>query len=360
MSWSNELVMHVIELKTNGPAATLSGLGDRFFDHVRQVNDLLAPLGGRLMPTAAHPWMDPLAETVLWPHEYSAVYQAYDRIFGCSGHGWSNLQSTHINLPFHGDEEFGRLHAAIRLLMPIMPALTAASPIVDGRATGFMDTRMEFYRHNSRRIASVSGAIIPEAVYGRKAYENEIFRRMYADIAPYDPEGILQHEFLNSRGAIARFERGAIEIRVLDVQETPQADVAVVGLIIAVLKHLCSCGDMKEIQTMDTGYLADLFVGVVKDADQARVGSKHYLDLLGVSGKPGMPAGQVWQQLYQSCQDRGDLDAATIKVLEIILTQGCLAWRILKALGREINRTRLREVYNRLCHCLAKGEIFHG
>ena len=30
ISWSNELVNHVIELKTTGPAPTLSGLGSKF------------------------------------------------------------------------------------------------------------------------------------------------------------------------------------------------------------------------------------------------------------------------------------------------------------------------------------------
>ena len=50
------------------------------------------------------------------------MYEAYDRIFDCRGHGWANLQAVHLNLPFSGDEEFGRLHAAIRLVLPIMPA----------------------------------------------------------------------------------------------------------------------------------------------------------------------------------------------------------------------------------------------
>ncbi|MGW8186987.1 MAG: glutamate-cysteine ligase family protein, partial [Desulfobacterales bacterium] len=122
LSWSNELVLHVIELKTNGPAVSLTGLGEEFGRHVKKINAILNRMGGRLMPTACHPWMNPLTETVLWPHDYSPVYEAYDRIFGCRGHGWSNLQSTHINLPFDGDDEFATLHAAIRLLLPIMPA----------------------------------------------------------------------------------------------------------------------------------------------------------------------------------------------------------------------------------------------
>ena len=203
MGWSNELVLHVIELKTNGPAASFDGLAEAFHRHISEINHLLSPMGGRLMPTACHPWMDPLTETVLWPHEYSPIYEAYDRIFSCQGHGWSNLQSMHINLPFNGDEEFGRLHAAIRLLLPIMPALTAASPILDGKTTGFMDGRMEVYRHNSEKIPSIAGLIIPEPVYDRRTYERDIFQRMYADIAPFDPDNVLQDEFLNSRGAIA-------------------------------------------------------------------------------------------------------------------------------------------------------------
>src|SRR5690606_18612078 len=106
ISWSNELVAHVIELKTTTPARDLSPLADQFAENVREMNRLLQPHGARLMPAAMHPWMDPHLETKLWPHEFSEVYQAYDRIFNCQGHGWSNVQSTHINLPFAGDDEF--------------------------------------------------------------------------------------------------------------------------------------------------------------------------------------------------------------------------------------------------------------
>ncbi|HWC88763.1 MAG TPA: glutamate-cysteine ligase family protein, partial [Pirellulales bacterium] len=91
IAWSNELVAHVIELKTNGPAATLDGLNEAFAGQVREIGGLLAAHGARLMPTAMHPWMDPHRETRLWPHDYSVVYQTFDRIFGCQGHGWSNL-----------------------------------------------------------------------------------------------------------------------------------------------------------------------------------------------------------------------------------------------------------------------------
>jgi hypothetical protein len=86
-----------------------------------------------LLPTGAHPLMDPFTETRLWPHEHKEIYNLYNRIFDCRGHGWSNLQSTHLNLPFSGDAEFKKLHAAIRLLLPLIPALSASTPLLDGK-----------------------------------------------------------------------------------------------------------------------------------------------------------------------------------------------------------------------------------
>ena len=151
MAWSNELVLHVLELKTNGPYPGLETLAGLFQQEVSRVNELLAPQGAMLLPTGMHPLMDPVRDTRLWPHDYQEVYQAYDRIFNCQGHGWANLQSTHLNLPFSGDEEFGRLHAAVRLLLPLLPALSASTPLADGQVTGFADTRLEVYRHNQAR-----------------------------------------------------------------------------------------------------------------------------------------------------------------------------------------------------------------
>ncbi|MBL8851852.1 MAG: hypothetical protein JNG89_19425, partial [Planctomycetaceae bacterium] len=227
ITWSNELVAHVVELKTTTPARSLTGLSEQFQSEVRAINELLAPMGAMLLGTAMHPWMDPLREMKLWPHDNSEIYDAFNRVFDCRGHGWANLQSMHINLPFQGDEEFARLHAAVRLLLPLLPALAASSPVMDGRVTGLMDNRLEVYRKNSQRIPQVAGRVIPERAFSQAEYDRLILQPLYAAIAPHDPAGILQEEFLNARGAIARFSRGSIEIRVIDVQECPAADLAI-------------------------------------------------------------------------------------------------------------------------------------
>ena len=190
------------------------------------------------MPTAAHPFMDPMKETKIWPHENNEVYAIYNKIFDCRGHGWSNLQSTHLNLPFYDDEEFAKLHAAVRLVLPILPALCASSPILDGKLTGTLDTRLKFYKTNQSKIPSITGKVIPEAVFSKRNYLNTIYEKIKADIAPYDPNEELNAIWVNSRGAIPRFDRGSIEIRFMDIQECPAADLAAVTLVIETIKAL--------------------------------------------------------------------------------------------------------------------------
>lgn len=361
ISWSNELVLHVVELKTTDPAERLEGLPGQFVQHIQRINALLEPLGGRLMPTAMHPWMDPARETVLWPHDYGEVYATYDRIFSCQGHGWSNLQSVHLNLPFGDDLEFGKLHAAIRLVLPLLPALAASSPVVEGRTTRFLDTRLDVYRTNSARVPSVSGQVIPEPVFSRQAYQREIFDHMYADIAPLDPDGVLQHEWLNARGAIARFDRQAIEIRVLDVQETPQADLAIVAATIAVLRALVAerWVSLDELQSWPVEPLERLLLATIAEADRAVVNDERLLRVFGWSGAAGCTTGELWAHLIEQLLGRPDgIDPTWEEPLRRIVHQGPLARRILHAVGPQPTRARLAEVYGRLCACLADGQMF--
>ena len=354
--WSNELALHVIEMKTSGPAAKLLGLGAGFQGEVRAMNRLLEPLGATLLPSAMHPWMDPYRETKLWPHGYRAVYEAYNRIFNCQGHGWANLQSVHVNLAFKGDEEFGRLHGAIRLLLPLLPALAASSPFVEGRATGLLDNRLEFYRHNQERVPSLAGAIIPEPVYSKGQYEEVILKRNYRDIAPHDPDSILQDEWLNSRGAIARFQRSAIEIRLLDIQECPAADLAIATAIVGALRALVaerwSC--LTEQQAFAVPPLARLLDQTIRQGEQAVIDDQAFLRLFGMSD-PKILAGEFWQRLIEQTVDAAD---EARPCLDVISAHGPLARRLLRAAGHDPDRARLHELYGRLVACLAAGEMF--
>ena len=170
VEWSNELVSHVVELKTANPTKKIASFRNKFAKEVKAINKVLAKRNAMLLPTAAHPFMDPFTETVIWPHDHNEVYALYNRIFDCRGHGWSNLQSTHLNLPFANDAEFMKLHAAIRILLPIIPAISASSPILDGQPTGSLDARMEAYLHHQEKLPVLMGSLIPEAVFSQEDY----------------------------------------------------------------------------------------------------------------------------------------------------------------------------------------------
>jgi gamma-glutamyl:cysteine ligase YbdK (ATP-grasp superfamily) len=356
IAWSNELVCHVVELKTNGPAPALEGLDRDFHADVVDINRRLAARGAMLLGGGAHPLMNPETDTHLWPHGDREIYFTYDRIFGCRGHGWSNLQSTHLNLPFGDDEQFGRLHAAVRLVLPLIPALAASSPLLEGRPTGYMDTRLETYRHNQERIPSITGRIIPEPLFSRAAYES-LFRRLGEDIAPFDPGGRLKPLFLNSRGAIARFDRDAIEIRLIDIQECPLADIAVAAAIVAATRALVGQVHVPlEVQQQwPEDLLADILMDVVRDGEQAHVLDSDYLRMFGIRAR-ALTAGQAWQEICESVRGRFDEDQH--RVLARILSDGPLARRILRATGPAPTRDAIVATYSELARCLADNRLF--
>ena len=353
-TWSNELALHVMELKNSEPAPRLVGLARVFQDEVREVNRRLAEHNAMLLPTGMHPWMDPDREFRAWPHEGGPVYRTFDRIFDCRGHGWANLQSVHLNLPFANDAEFGRLHAAIRLLLPLLPALAASSPARSGTLTGLMDTRLDVYRHNADRIPSVVGSLVPERVFTRAAYEGVLLERIYRDLKPFDPEGVLRHEWVNARGAIARFDRGTIEIRVLDVQECPAADLAVLGATAAVLRAIVAGelgGDDPEVWSEDV--LVHLLEESVRAGDEAHVTDRAYLDALGCPGSSAT-AREIWSHLIGDVVSKDPGFPEWERHLNLFLREGCLARRIETALMG----TGLREVYGDLAACLGEGRSF--
>ena len=355
IAWSNELVMHVVEFKTNGPTRLWGGVDEKFHQNVCLANNWLSRMECMLLPTACHPLMDPFKETYIWPYESHEVYELYDRIFGCKGHGWANLQSMHINLPFANDDEFARLHTAIRLLMPVMPALFASSPLLEGRMTGFADSRMEAYRHNQEKIPSIAGLVVPELVTSKADYEEKIFAPIVADIKPYDIHGVLDKHFLNSRGCIARFDRGAVEIRVLDLQESPKADLALAQFLVETLKRMVSGHwmDFAAQKKVPIELLHHQLLECVRHGSGTWL-SPDYLGLFGVTRS--MTAQDFWRYLYYGVQ--GPMPREVQQTVSALIDEGCLSARIAKALGDHPREEAIKEVYRKLGDCLKHNTLF--
>jgi carboxylate-amine ligase len=356
IAWSNELVAHVIELKTNGPTANLNNLAALFHENVIEINQLLESLNAQLLPTACHPLMNPLTDTQLWKHSYSEVYELYNRIFNCKGHGWSNVQSTHINLPFFDDKEFEKLHAAIRVILPLIPGLCASSPILDGRNTGFKDTRLEYYKTNQKEIPEMTGLIIPERVFSKVDYYATIFEPINKAIKPHDTKNILDHHFLNSRGAIARFDRNAIEIRLVDIQESPKADIAICVLIIEVLKLLVNkkLGSLQHQKAWTKEALFAILNPIIKEGETYTILNMEYLDLFEINEVSTVQ--DIWIHLYALAKPT--IHESHYEALDIILTNGTLATRILNDVGDDYSEQHISAVYTQLAQCLHENKLF--
>ncbi|TWT94002.1 glutamate-cysteine ligase family protein [Stieleria varia] len=359
ITWSNELAAHVIELKTTMPEPDLATLPQLFRTAINDLDHVLEPMHLMLLPTAAHPWMNPEKETELWPHEGTEIYRVYDRIFNCRSHGWGNVQSVHLNLPFDGAEQFARLHAAIRLILPLLPALAASSPVVDGAFGGFMDCRMKSYADHCSVVPVMTGDVIPEAIYDEASYRSEIFGPIAAAIEPHDSDRLMQTDFLNARGAIARFDRGSIEIRVMDVQEYPAADVAISAAVVAVLRRLVdeTWTSHSSQREMPAGELRRILDATTMDAERAEIDSAVLLNHFGFD-ESSMAASEFWQRLLSETDGVAAELSDHSRPLQVILSQGSLASRIMRALGPSFDSHDLHRVYGRVGECLRQWGSF--
>lgn len=381
IGWSNELVNHVLEFKTNGPVPSFAGLAERFHLSTRRANEWLAGHAARLLPGGVHPWMDPAVETQLWPHDTGPIYRAYDSMYDCKRHGWANLQSVHLNLPFDGDEEFGRLMAAVRLVLPLIPALAASSPLLDGRVVAgahggpLLDNRLEVYRTNAARTPEMTGTVIPEPVFTIEGYKQDVLGPLDVALRRSGADPLLfGAEWTNARGAIARFDRMAIEVRLVDAQECAEADLAVAAAIAELVRagveeRFLSLAEQQAVATVP-------LVGVLQRAIQA--GPEAELRDSGYGALFGAPqartlgdlvrhlASTVWAgaELFRTAPE-------LVPALTTIVEAGPLAQRMLAfvrgAAGADVapragersalvDPAVLAELAGTLAECLASGQ----
>jgi hypothetical protein len=182
---------------------------------------------------------------------------------------------------------------------------------------------------------------------------------IYRDLAPLDPEGILQHEWINARGCIARFDRMALEIRLIDVQECPRMDLAIARAATAVVQALVeeTWVGLEEQQAWTEQALEQVFLSTIADAERAIIRDSRFLGAFGLGPSP-LLAAELWQHLVETQIASRPAHASAALDLQVILDQGCLARRIVTAAGPRPSRERLREVYGRLATCLSQGETF--
>jgi gamma-glutamyl:cysteine ligase YbdK (ATP-grasp superfamily) len=307
-----------------------------------------------------HPFMNP-AEGKTWPRAGRVIYETYSRLFDTRGHGWMNVQSCHINLPFSDEKETVLLHNAIACLMPYLPALSASSPIVGGKFGPNVDNRLAFYRTNQKRIPHIAGKVVPEFMSSFAQYKRDIFEPIYRDLRKIPGGERLCHEWINSRGAIVRFNRRAIEIRVLDTQECVRMDIAIASFVRAALKTMVGWLASGEMSLPGHPMLVADFDRAVRSGGEAEVSAVHFKPWLRGHRRRLTPR-DVLRRLFEESADKIPSDEAQyLPLLAHRLRRGSLSERIRREVHRRSGRRgttprdAIRAVYEELALCLEQN-----
>ena len=353
---SNELAAHVIEIKTPEPTDDLAKSATAFQTAINSLNRKLKSFGAMLAPSGMHPFMRPKAHGRLWQYGDREIYEWYDRTFGCDTHGWLNLQSCHLNLPFQNEEQFALLHDAIIIALPLLPAISAASPYVENRYDGHLDTRLLVYACNQKRFPTIAGSLIPERMCNEATYREKILVPVYESVRSLDPKRIIHADWLNSRGAIARFDRGSIELRILDTQENPRCDFAICTIVIRLLQRLVQLGSSNLKRLVEQFSTVQRKQHLMSAASNGRAALFHQRGLASIldlgNNRTPQTLGDFWATF---CEKEAQLQGMPF---EALLTQGNLAERIMRRCGAHPTSTQLEQLLGDLCQCLENGSLY--
>ncbi|MBD0319823.1 MAG: RimK-like ATPgrasp N-terminal domain-containing protein, partial [Gemmatimonadetes bacterium] len=238
VGFSNEIADHVFEVKTGAPLRSLADAEEALVEGIGRFSAVLRDeWGARLLPTGMHPWFNP-ARGRLWTRSNGRIYRTYARLFDVQTHGWMNVHAAHLNLPMGDEEDAVAMHTAAALLIPYLPALAASSPMHDGELQPSADARLAWILEHQARIPESCGELVPEYVGSFGEYRKKILQPMYAALDALPDAGAIRHDFFNARGAVFKFSRRAMEVRVLDTQECVKMDVAVAVFVRSALKYL--------------------------------------------------------------------------------------------------------------------------
>jgi carboxylate-amine ligase len=348
-TFGKELQLHVMEFKPNHPFESPVEFEETMQEAVLTVQDFLhRRFHARLLGTGMHPLLK-LDETGVWLHRHRQIYEAYGRVFNLKRHGWLNIQSFHLNLPYSDEASAMILNNTLANLCPFVCAVSASSPIYEGRLGGAVDNRLRFYWKNQKEIPSVTGDVVPEYASSFGQYKKDVIGGYSNDLARAGADKILLNkEWVNSRGVIFRFDRKASEIRIMDEQECVKSDVALSCFVRASLRGLIT----REPEFLPHAVLVQDLKAVMTNGLDARVQHPR-----------GRTARRVCEYYYDVAQANASEDEK--KYLSIVrrrIESGSLSDILRERVMKRSQRTSLREaivhVYSELAGSLAKDQPY--
>ena len=210
---TGELISSEIEI--------ISGVGVDLADALarqRERRKLLFALAGAhgvaLGATGTHPWADYREQPIIDTEHYRRVEEGLKYV------AWrNNTFSLHVHLGVRGIDRAVRVCDRLRPVLPLLLALSANSPYLDGLDTGLHSARTQSFTKSFPRCG------VPDPFGGWGAYREYIeFLR--------DTRSIV--EFTQVWWSVRpHFSFGTVEVRICDAQATAQESEALAAMMVA-------------------------------------------------------------------------------------------------------------------------------
>lgn len=210
---TGELISSEIEI-VSGRGENLGDALSRQREHRRRLFALAGEEAAALGATGTHPWADYREQPIIDTEHYRRVEQGLKYV------AWrNNTFSLHVHVGINGIDRAVRACDRLRPVLPLLLAVSANSPYLDGRDSGLHSARTQSFTRNFPRCG------IPDAFGGWQAYRQYIefllrtssiveFTQVWWSVRPH-------------------FEFGTVEVRICDAQSTAGESEALGALIVA-------------------------------------------------------------------------------------------------------------------------------
>jgi carboxylate-amine ligase len=222
-SIAGELISSEIEI-ISGIGCDLHDALARQRERRRRLFALAATYGVALGATGTHPWADYREQPIINTEHYRRVEEGLKYV------AWrNNTFSLHVHVGVRDIDRAVRACDRLRPVLPLLLAISANSPFLDGRDSGLHSARTQSFTKSFPRCG------IPDAFGGWPAYREYI-------------------EFLQRTASIVEFTQvwwsvrphlsfGTVEVRICDVQATAHESDALAGLMVACIAQAVRDGD---------------------------------------------------------------------------------------------------------------------
>jgi carboxylate-amine ligase len=219
---TGELISSEIEI--------ISGRGADFRQALQRQRELRRDLfahsasrGATLGATGTHPWADYREQPIIDTEHYRRVEDGLKYV------AWrNNTFSLHVHVGVRDGDRAVRVCDRLRPVLPLLLAISASSPFLDGRLAGLHSTRSQIFTRSFPRCG------VPDAFGSWSAY------RDYLDTL-ISTRSII--EFTQVWWSVRpHFAFGTVEVRICDAQPTAGESDALAGLIVA-----CVAQAMRDI-----------------------------------------------------------------------------------------------------------------